>query len=133
MGQLSLSTAATATEAIHFRVPTHHYRDSEKWKWMPLSRVLLFVIPWTEFHVGSLSLFQEIFPTQESNPGLWHCRQILYQILCQQILYQADSLPATREATREARGGKISLIKGETRKGINLEFGIDIYTSLHLK
>ena len=30
--------------------------------------------------VGSLSLLQEIFPTQGSNPGLPHCRQILYQL-----------------------------------------------------
>ena len=30
--------------------------------------------------VGSLSLFQGIFPTQRSNPGLLHCRQILYQL-----------------------------------------------------
>ena len=30
--------------------------------------------------VGSLSLLQEIFPTQGSNPGLLHCRQILYQL-----------------------------------------------------
>ena len=30
--------------------------------------------------VGSLSLFQWIFPTQESNSGLLHCRQILYQV-----------------------------------------------------
>ena len=28
--------------------------------------------------VGSLSLFQGIFPTQSSNPGLPYCRQILY-------------------------------------------------------
>ena len=28
--------------------------------------------------VGDLSLLQGIFPTQESNPGLMHCRQILY-------------------------------------------------------
>ena len=28
--------------------------------------------------VGSLSLLQGIFPTQQSNPGLPHCRQILY-------------------------------------------------------
>ena len=26
------------------------------------------------------ALFQEIFPTQESNPGLPHCRQILYRL-----------------------------------------------------
>ena len=30
--------------------------------------------------VGSLSLFQGIFPTQESNQGLLHCRQILYEL-----------------------------------------------------
>ena len=30
--------------------------------------------------VGSLSLLQWIFPTQESNQGLLHCRQILYQL-----------------------------------------------------
>ena len=30
--------------------------------------------------LGSPSLFQWIFPTQESNPGLLHCRQILYQL-----------------------------------------------------
>ena len=33
--------------------------------------------------VGSLSLLQWIFPTQESNRGLLHCRWILYQ-LCYQ-------------------------------------------------
>ena len=30
--------------------------------------------------VGSLSLLPGIFPTQESNQGLVHCRQILYQL-----------------------------------------------------
>ena len=30
--------------------------------------------------VGSLSLLQRIFPTQGSNPGFLHCRQILYQL-----------------------------------------------------
>ena len=30
--------------------------------------------------VGSLSLLQGIFPTQGSNPGFPHCRQILYQL-----------------------------------------------------
>ena len=40
--------------------------------------------PWTSSGqntgVGSLSLLQGIFPTQGSNPGLPHCRQILYQL-----------------------------------------------------
>ena len=30
--------------------------------------------------VGNLSLLQEIFPIQWSDPGLPHCRQILYQL-----------------------------------------------------
>ena len=30
--------------------------------------------------MGSQSLLQGIFPTQGSNPGLQHCRQILYQL-----------------------------------------------------
>ena len=30
--------------------------------------------------MGSLSLLQRIFPTQRSNPGLSHCRRILYQL-----------------------------------------------------
>ena len=35
--------------------------------------------------VGSLSLLQGIFPTQEMNPGLLHCRRILYQLSYQGI------------------------------------------------
>ena len=34
--------------------------------------------------VGSLSLLQRIFPIQESNWGLLHCRQILYQLSYQE-------------------------------------------------
>ena len=30
--------------------------------------------------VGSHSLLQGIFPTQSQNPGLLHCRQILYDV-----------------------------------------------------
>ena len=33
--------------------------------------------------VGSLFLLQGFFPTQGSNPGLPHCRLILYQLSCQ--------------------------------------------------
>ena len=33
-----------------------------------------------EYWSGSLSLLQGIFPTQGSNPGLPHCRWILYQL-----------------------------------------------------
>ena len=56
-----------------------------KLKWKLLSCVQLFATPWTmqsmEYPgVGSLSLLQEIFPTQGLNPGLPHCRRILYQL-----------------------------------------------------
>ena len=40
--------------------------------------------------VGSLSLLQRIFPTQESIRGLLHCRQILYQ-----LSYQGSPLSKT--------------------------------------
>ena len=59
------------------------------WKWKSLSPVWLFATPWTtqsmelsrpEYWSGYLSLLQGIFPTQGSNPGLPHCREILYQL-----------------------------------------------------
>ena len=55
-----------------------------EWKWKSLSHVSLFATPWNSpgqnTGVGSHSLLQGIFPTQESNPGLPHCRWILYQL-----------------------------------------------------
>jgi len=36
--------------------------------------------PGQNIGMGSLSLLQKIFPTQGSNPGLSHCRWILYQL-----------------------------------------------------
>ena len=61
-------------------------------KWKLLSLLWPFATPWTtqsmgfsrsEYQnngVGSYSLFQGIFPTQGSNPGLLYGRQILYQL-----------------------------------------------------
>ena len=58
-----------------------------------LSRVQLFATPWTvapflcpwgypskNTGVGCCFLLQGIFPTQGSNSGLLHCRQILYHL-----------------------------------------------------
>ena len=42
--------------------------------------------------VDSLSLLQGIFPTQGSNPGLLHCRQILYQLSHKHLEYIGDGL-----------------------------------------
>ena len=57
---------------------------SHLWKWKSLSHVQLFATPWDSpsqnTGVGSFSLLQSIFPTQGLNPGLLHCRQILYQL-----------------------------------------------------
>ena len=59
----------------------------EKWKWKSLSCVHALWphgSPWNfpgqNTGVGSLSLLQGTFPTQGSNPGLSHCRQILHQL-----------------------------------------------------
>ena len=38
--------------------------------------------------VGCYFLLQRIFPTQELNPGLLHCRQILYQLNYEGSPYQ---------------------------------------------
>ena len=61
----------------------------EKWKWESLSlsnslwRYGLYS-PWNSpchnTEVGSFSLLQGIFSIQGSNPGLPHCKQILYQL-----------------------------------------------------
>ena len=61
--------------------------SSNEVKWKSLSHVRLFVTPWfiqsmkfSRSEYWSLSLFQGIFPTQGTKPGLQHWRQILYQL-----------------------------------------------------
>ena len=58
--------------------------------------------------VGSLSLLQRIFPTQESNRGLPHCRQIPYQ-----LSYQGSSVLLWRHLENPA--GFQSVIASEVR------------------
>ena len=63
---------------------SHHTKWSKsevKWS-KSLSCVPFFATPRTTHYtgVGSLSLIQGIFPTQGSNPGLSHSKQILYQL-----------------------------------------------------
>ena len=73
-----------------------------KGKWKSLSHVRLFVTPWLHSPwnspgqipgVGSLSLLQRIFPTQKSNWGLLHCRQILYQLSYEGSPYPKGNQP----------------------------------------
>ena len=45
----------------------------------------LTLAPGQNIGVGSLSLLQGIFKTQELNRGLLHCRQILYQLIYQRL------------------------------------------------
>ena len=50
----------------------------------PTLRIHGLYSPWNSpgqnTRVGCCSLLQRIFPTQQSNPGLPHCRQIFYQL-----------------------------------------------------
>ena len=70
---------------------------SSKGSSQPRDRTLLSYISWTRQNtgVGSLSLLQQIFPTQRSNPGLLHCGWILHQLnhKCGPLNWQVDALP----------------------------------------
>ena len=86
VSKMTPSHTAKATIKVHY-LKCHVCVQS-------LSCVQLFVIPWTtvhqaplsmgfsrqEYRMGSHALLQGIFPTQGSNPGLLHCRQILYPL-----------------------------------------------------
>ena len=63
--------------------------------------------------VGSLSLLQGIFPTQRANPGLPHCRQILYQLSQKgrpRILEWVDTMAITYLWTSTRKTEKRTLI-----------------------
>ena len=55
--------------------------------------------------VGSLSLLQWIFPTQELNWGLLHCRWILYQLSYQGNPFQTKGNPNPKWKVPEPFGG----------------------------
>ena len=48
--------------------------------WQPYGLYSPWNSPGQNTGVGNLSLLQRIFPTQGSNPGLLHCRWVLYQL-----------------------------------------------------
>ena len=85
--------------------------------------------------VGSLSLLQQIFPTQELNQGLLHCRQILYQLSYQgrprkphSVIQSKFKVLRTRGATdvnpnpRAGEEEKRVQLNGETerKRGVSL-------------
>ena len=72
----------------------------------PMDCTVHGISPGQNTGVGSLSLLQGIFPTQGSNPGLPHCRWILYQLshkvrpkILEEVVYpfsSGSSLPRNR-------------------------------------
>ena len=71
--------------------------------------------PGQDTGVGSLSLLQGLFPTQGSNPGLPHCREILYQL----------SYQGSPEKVKEA----YNLITIKSKKDLKMSKILAIYVS----
>ena len=64
--------------------------------------------PGQNIGVGSFSLLQGIFPIQGSNPGLPHCRQILYQLSHK----GSPACPFSRGSSQPGNWTRISCIAG---------------------
>ena len=64
--------------------------------------------------VGTCSLLQGIFPTQESNPGLPHCRQVVYQLSCKGSpkILEWVAYPFSSRSSQPRRWTGISCITG---------------------
>ena len=95
----------------------------QKWKWKSLSHIRLFVTsctinPWNSpgqnTGVGSLSLLQGIFPTQRLNPGLLHCRPILYQLSHRESprILEWIAYPFSRRSSRLRNWTRVSYTVG---------------------
>ena len=76
--------SGSTQQALLGRRPSWEEALSESESRSVVSDSLRLCSPWNSLgqntEVGSLSLLQGIFPSQESNPGLLHCRRILYQL-----------------------------------------------------
>ena len=64
--------------------------------------------------VGSLSLLQGIFPTQGSNPGLPHCRRVLYQLSHKGSPWILEwvAYPFSSRSSRPRNGTEVSHVAG---------------------
>ena len=60
--------------------------------------------------VGSLALLQWIFPTQDSNQGLLHCRQILYQLSHQGSPCDPITVPSNKTKQNTTRVHRCFLV-----------------------
>ena len=85
--QLSNSTTMYLYSHIFSIHHIYIYKTTESESHSVVSNSLQPHVPYSPWNslgqstgVGSLSLLQGIFPTQGWNPGLPHCRQILYQL-----------------------------------------------------
>ena len=85
--------------------------------WQPHGLYSPWNSPGQNTGVSSLSLLQEFFPTQGSNPALPHCRRFLYQL-------------RHKGGPRELQ--RILIHPTPRRKGVwvNWEIRVDIYTLL---
>ena len=88
--------------------------------------------------VGSLSLLQQIFPTQESNQGHLNCRQILYQLSFSNSLpiylllsyYSASFILLVLSASAQVLPTSSKPVKGQWSSFSPLSYGFQ-YNALH--
>ena len=79
----SLSLSPTHASYLSFWLNPLNLSLCSSWQFI-FSNIKCYYTSWAtreaqEYSVGSLSLLQGIFPTQELNWNLLHCRQILYR------------------------------------------------------
>ena len=60
--------------------------------------------------VGSLSLLQGIFPIQESNWGLLHCRKILYQLSYENTIKKLHSVRQGQKIVTHVTGKRLKFL-----------------------
>ena len=84
--EVHFSGTDTASHSLMLAIPVTHSHESEV-KVAQSCPALCDPMYYTvhgilqaEYRSGSLSLLPGIFPTQGSNPGLLHCKRILYQL-----------------------------------------------------
>ena len=85
-------------------------------EWVAISFTPRLLCPWNSpgknTRVGCHTLLQGIFLTHGLNPGLLHCRQILYQ-----LSHQGSSIASQLSIKRRGRNG------GSPSKRIHLQYG----------
>ena len=99
-----------------------------------ISQTVKLNTPGQNTEVGSCSLLQGIFPTQGSNPGLPHCRQILYQLSHKESprILEWVAYPFSNRSFQPRNQTRVSCITGRLftnwamREGIGLSHYISI-------